>query len=74
LPRTRNEPGSGHNYKPISTKKFDILAQFYPEHVEREDKTFLRAAMNYLNAEGQGKTLQEFRNLDYTWRRNIRSV
>lgn len=40
------------------------LAEFYPQHIRREDKAFFPAAMKYLNLEEQQVMLSEEREFD----------
>jgi hemerythrin-like domain-containing protein len=40
------------------------LADFYPQHIEKEDKTFFPHAMEALSAEEQQAMLREFREFD----------
>ena len=40
-------------------EKLQALVDFYPEHIRKEDRTFFRAAMEYLNKTEQDAMLQE---------------
>ena len=40
------------------------LAEFYPEHIEKEDKHFFMPIMNYFTAEESQAMLQEFEEFD----------
>ena len=40
------------------------LVQFYPTHIEKEDKTFFPASRNYFSEEEDQAMLQEFREFD----------
>ena len=40
-------------------KQIDVLVEFYPKHIEKEDKHFFGPAMEYFSQEEQDKMLQE---------------
>ena len=40
------------------------LAQFYPQHIKKEDKNFFYPCMNYFTKEEQDKMLSEFYEFD----------
>jgi len=41
-----------------------ILAEFYPKHIEKEDKHFFLPVMNYFSQDEQAKMLKEFDEVD----------
>ncbi len=41
-------------------ENLDYLADFYPKHIEKEDKHFFLPIMNYFNADEQAAMLNEF--------------
>jgi hemerythrin-like domain-containing protein len=41
-----------------------ILADFYPKHIEKEDKRFFLPSMNYFSKEEQAAMLNEFNEFD----------
>jgi hemerythrin-like domain-containing protein len=45
-------------------EKLRALAEFYPKHIEKEDKAFFPASMNYLTEEEQQAMLKEFWEFD----------
>ncbi len=45
-------------------EKFDFLVDFYPKHIEKEDKVFFPAVMKYLPTAEQDQMLQEFNAFD----------
>lgn len=45
-------------------KNMEILAEFYPKHIEKEDKHFFLPVMNYLSKEEQSAMLNEFYEFD----------
>lgn len=45
-------------------KNMEILAQFYPKHIEKEDKHFFLPVMNYFSKEEQSAMLNEFYEFD----------
>jgi len=57
--------GNAHALKDIIVYLKE-LAQFYPEHIEKEDKRFFYPVLDYLNAEEQDDMLQEFNEFDRT--------
>jgi hemerythrin-like domain-containing protein len=42
----------------------EALTTFYPRHIEKEDKVFFPAAMDYLTDEEQQAMLEDFRDFD----------
>jgi hemerythrin-like domain-containing protein len=44
--------------------QLEKLVRFYPAHIEKEDKVFFPAAMEYLSADGKKGMLQEFDEFD----------
>jgi hemerythrin-like domain-containing protein len=44
--------------------RLEELIAFYPAHIEKEDKIFFPAAMEYLSADGQKGMLSEFDEFD----------
>lgn len=47
-------------------KNLNILSEFYPTHIEKEDKRFFIPVMNYFSKEEQNAMLQEFWDFDKT--------
>jgi hemerythrin-like domain-containing protein len=45
-------------------KKLTVLAEFYPEHITKEDKVFFPRSENYLSEKEQATMLQEFWEFD----------
>jgi len=45
-------------------KNLSILSEFYPKHIEKEDKRFFIPIMNYFSKEEQNVMLQEFWDFD----------
>ena len=45
-------------------KFLNELAEFYPKHIEKEDKKFFYPSMEYLALQEQESMLQEFWNFD----------
>lgn len=45
-------------------RNMEILAQFYPKHIEKEDKHFFLPVMNYFSKEEQSAMLDEFYEFD----------
>lgn len=45
-------------------KNLSILSEFYPKHIEKEDKRFFIPVMNYFSKEEQNAMLQEFWDFD----------
>jgi hemerythrin-like domain-containing protein len=45
-------------------EKLEFLINFYPRHIEKEDKVFFPSMMKYFSAEAQEKMLQEFWEFD----------
>jgi hemerythrin-like domain-containing protein len=45
-------------------KNLAALVEFYPRHIEKEDKVFFPAAMSYLSPEEQRRMLEEFDKFD----------
>ena len=48
----------------IITDKLSFLADFYPRHIEKEDKVFFPSMMRYLSETDQQLMLQEFWEFD----------
>lgn len=48
----------------IIIENFDFLVDFYPKHIEKEDKVFFPAVMKYLPTAEQENMLQEFNVFD----------
>jgi hemerythrin-like domain-containing protein len=46
------------------TAKLTILTEFYPKHIEKEDKVFFPATRNYFSEEEDQAMLAEFREFD----------
>ena len=46
------------------TKKLQVLAEFYPKHIEKEDKVFFPASRAYLTDEEDREMLEEFWKFD----------
>ena len=44
----------------VVIEKLEFLINFYPRHIEKEDKVFFPAMMRYFTVEAQEKMLQEF--------------
>jgi hemerythrin-like domain-containing protein len=45
-------------------EKLEFLVDFYPRHIEKEDKVFFPAMMKYLTVEEQEQMLKEFWEFD----------
>jgi hemerythrin-like domain-containing protein len=45
-------------------EKLELLVDFYPKHIEKEDKVFFPAMMKYFSADEQGLMLDEFWEFD----------
>jgi len=45
-------------------EKFRTLTDFYPEHIDKEDRVFFPAALGYLSDEEQQAMLREFEEVD----------
>jgi hemerythrin-like domain-containing protein len=45
-------------------EKLEFLVSFYPKHIEKEDKVFFPAMMQYLSPDEQERMLQEFWEFD----------
>jgi hemerythrin-like domain-containing protein len=48
----------------IVTQKLELLVNFYPKHIEKEDKVFFPAMMKYFSPDEQERMLAEFREFD----------
>ncbi len=48
----------------VVIEKLEFLISFYPRHIEKEDKIFFPAMMQYFPAEAQEKMLREFWEFD----------
>jgi hemerythrin-like domain-containing protein len=48
----------------IVVEKLEFLITFYPRHIEKEDKVFFPAMMQYLPVEDQERMLREFWEFD----------
>jgi hemerythrin-like domain-containing protein len=60
---TRYRQGD-NNALPDIEDKLRTLVDFYPKHIEKEDKAFFVAAMEYLSADEQEAMLAEFWTFD----------
>jgi hemerythrin-like domain-containing protein len=49
---------------PLITTQLRTLAEFYPTHIEKEDKVFFPASRNYLSDEEDQRMLVEFMEFD----------
>lgn len=45
-------------------ENMEILAKFYPKHIEKEDKHFFLPVMDYLNGQEKESMLKEFEEFD----------
>ncbi len=45
-------------------EKLELLVNFYPSHIEKEDKVFFPAMMKYLPEQEQQRMLSEFWEFD----------
>ncbi len=48
----------------VVIERFEFLIDFYPRHIEKEDKVFFPAMMKYFSVEEQDRRLQEFWEFD----------
>ncbi|NLE92300.1 MAG: cation-binding protein [Elusimicrobia bacterium] len=48
----------------VMIENMEILAKFYPKHIEKEDKHFFIPAMNYFSKDEQSAMLAEFNDFD----------
>jgi hemerythrin-like domain-containing protein len=48
----------------VVVEKLEWLVQFYPRHIEKEDKVFFPAMMKYFSEEEQARMLSEFWEFD----------
>lgn len=48
----------------VVVEKLEFLVRFYPKHIEKEDKVFFPAMMEYLSIDEQERMLAEFREFD----------
>ncbi len=46
----------------VVIEKLEFLITFYPRHIEKEDKVFFPAMMQYLSVEAQERMLRNFGN------------
>ncbi|MBN1555940.1 MAG: hemerythrin domain-containing protein [Phycisphaerae bacterium] len=60
---TRYRNGDASALADIATK-LKTLVEFYPRHIEKEDKVFFPASRAYLTAEEEQAMLDEFREFD----------
>lgn len=63
--RERYIGGDGEALKDLETH-LNELVQFYPNHIEKEDKHFFYPCMDYFSKEEQNRMLQEFWDFDRT--------
>ncbi len=55
---------SGENTLSVIVNRLQYLADFYPAHIEKEDKHFFHQSMRYLDASEQEEMLGEFKDFD----------
>jgi len=48
----------------VIAEKLRMLSEFYPEHIEKEDRVFFPASMNYLSNQEKQSMLNEFWEFD----------
>ncbi len=54
----------GENKLPDIVTRLQSIAEFYPVHIEKEDKHFFHQSMGFLDGEEQEEMLREFEDFD----------